>query len=51
MRPQVRDQIVALEEAFVAAFPGVAVQRLAAAKGAGGAKGFGGGKGFGAARR
>lgn len=53
---KVRERIVALEEAFVAANPGVYVQRLPApgASKASAAKGFGGaakGKGFGAARR
>ncbi|GBF97179.1 peptide deformylase [Raphidocelis subcapitata] len=51
---KVRERIVALEEEFVAANPGVAVRRLGAeggggGGGGGGAKGFGGGgaKGFG----
>lgn len=54
---KVRDRVVAMEESFMAANPGVAVQRLGAASGGGGggsgsaAKGFGGGgggaKGFG----
>ncbi|KAI8466027.1 MAG: peptide deformylase [Monoraphidium minutum] len=59
---KIRERIVLLEEAFVAANPGVAVQRLAPeGGGGGGSKGFGGGggkgfgggggKGFGAARR
>lgn len=52
---RVRPQLVAMEEAFVAANPDVPVQRLpppgAAPRAGGGAKGFGASKGFGGARR